>query len=70
MKSGHIDFGGETGIDWFFLPRMTDYDVEEFCEREHITQHYGGAGLPYAGRPIVRHSTGHTLITQRVGLDV
>lgn len=70
MKTGFVDFGGECGIIWFFLPKMNKEQIQDFCEKEHIAEHHGGPGMPFGSRPIVRHSTGHTLITQRVGLDV
>jgi hypothetical protein len=63
--------GGTGWTNWFLFPRISDDDVQDFiADTPGLDYSYAGPGQTFALRPNVRHSPGHTLITQWCGYDV
>jgi len=68
-KSGYRDFG-DSSLSWWVLPIVTDEQLKNFLEINHIQAYYCGPGQGFAGKPCIRRSSSRILITQRCGLDV
>lgn len=70
---GSKEYGelGESWVEWYHFTRvLSEAEAEQFCEAHGLGASYGGTGLSFTRRPVVRRSRSHTLILHSGGLDI
>jgi hypothetical protein len=71
IRSGVKTYGdGDTWVNWWLLPRVSDEVIKDFCEENDIVREYNGPGCQFAHKAGYRHSRSYTLVTQWAGYDV
>ncbi len=62
---------GESWVDWWLFPPLTEDQAAEILEHYDIGEPYsGGPGSPFTRAAWVRNSRSYTLIKQEGGWDV
>ncbi len=72
IRSGIKFFGKdqESGQSWWLFPVLTEEQVLDVLDINHIESYSDGPGMGYARRPVIRTQNSRTLITQMFGLDI
>jgi hypothetical protein len=71
INSGCREYeGGESWLNWWVFPLLTEGQVDEVMERLDLGRYYGGPGQMFTRHASVRHGKTRTVITQYGGYDV
>jgi hypothetical protein len=72
LRSGVKLFGdGSSWLSWWlFNSILSDDEIADFCDDNHIGYHYGVPGQPFSRRPGISRSRTYTLIVEEGGYDV